>query len=254
MSNISQELSQGILKLGLDRPERKNAITAEMYSALAAALSQAQDNPQVRVVLIHGAPGVFTAGNDIQDFLSNPPSSEASPVFRFLQAISRFTKPIVAAVDGVAVGIGTTLLLHCDLVYATPQSKFQLPFVNLGLVPEAASSLLLPQLSGYQRAAEMLLLGEVFSAQTAREAGLVNALVPADELMSQALEVASKLAKKPAQALHLTKQLMKQNRLPAIEQSMRAEAELFIQQLASPEAREAFTAFMEKRKPDFSKL
>lgn len=254
MSSISQELTNGILKLGLNRPERKNAITAEMYSGLAEALAGAEADPRVRVILIHGTPGVFTAGNDIQDFLSNPPTGESSPVFRFLQTISHAAKPIVAAVDGVAVGIGTTLLLHCDLVYASPESKFQLPFVNLGLVPEAASSLLLPQLAGYQRAAELLLLGEMFSAQTAKEMGLVNALISANELMNHAVGVAAKLAEKPAKALRLTKQLMKQNRLPAIAQSMKAEGELFIQQLASLEAKEAFTAFMEKRKPDFSKL
>ncbi|WP_337868670.1 enoyl-CoA hydratase [Meiothermus sp.] len=254
MHNVEQVLENRILQLSFNRLERKNAITAEMYGALAQALDKANSDPAVRVVLMTGQPGIFTSGNDIQDFLENPPTGIQSPVFRFLDALSHLEKPLVAAVDGLAVGVGTTLLLHCDLVYATPEARFQLPFVNLGLVPEAASSLLLPQIAGYQRAAEMLLLGEVFSAEQALTAGLVNAIVPSHQLLEHALGIAHKLVERPAQALRLTKCLLKQPYLSQIEQVMQAEGELFIRQLTSPEAKEAFAAFIEKRKPDFSKL
>lgn len=254
MHNVEQILKNGILQLSLNRLERKNAITAEMYGALAKALDKANSDPAVRVVLMAGQPGIFTSGNDIKDFLETPPTGIQSPVFRFLDALSHLEKPLVAAVDGLAVGVGTTLLLHCDLVYATPEARFQLPFVNLGLVPEAASSLLLPQIAGYQRAAEMLLLGEVFSVEQALAAGLVNAIVPSHQLLEHALGVARKLVEKPSQALRLTKHLLKQPYLSQIEQVMQAEGELFIRQLSSPETQEAFAAFIEKRKPDFSKL
>jgi enoyl-CoA hydratase/carnithine racemase len=254
MQHIHQALENGILRLSFNRPERKNAITTAMYEALAQALDQANSDPAVRVVLLTGQPGVFTSGNDIQDFLNNPPSDTQSPVFRFLHALSHLEKPLIAVVDGLAVGVGTTLLLHCDLVYATPEARFQLPFVNLGLVPEAASSFLLPKVAGYQRAAEMLLLGEVFTAEQALAAGMLNGILPSNQLLEHALGVAHKLAEKPAQALRLTKQLLKQPYLSQIEQTMRAEGVQFIRQLSSPEAREAFSAFIEKRKPDFSKL
>ncbi len=254
MHNVEQILENGILQLSFNRLERKNAITVEMYGALAKALDKANSDPAVRVVLMAGQPGIFTSGNDIKDFLETPPTGIQSPVFRFLDALSHLEKPLVAAVDGLAVGVGTTLLLHCDLVYATPEARFQLPFVNLGLVPEAASSLLLPQIAGYQRAAEMLLLGEVFSAEQALAAGLVNAIIPSHQLLEHALGVARKLVEKPAQALRLTKHLLKQPYLSQIEQAMQAEGELFIRQLNSPETQEAFAAFIEKRKPDFSKL
>ncbi|MGK0617932.1 enoyl-CoA hydratase [Meiothermus cerbereus] len=254
MQHTHQALENGILRLSFNRPERKNAITTAMYDALARALDQANSDPAVRVVLLTGQPGVFTSGNDIQDFLNNPPSDAQSPVFRFLHALSHLEKPLIAAVDGLAVGVGTTLLLHCDLVYATPEARFQLPFVNLGLVPEAASSFLLPRVAGYQRAAEMLLLGEVFTAEQALAAGMLNGILPSNQLLEHALGVAHKLTEKPAQALRLTKQLLKQPYLSQIEQTMRAEGVHFIRQLGSPEAREAFSAFIEKRKPDFSKL
>jgi len=254
MQNVEQILENGILQLKFNRPERKNAITAEMYGALTQALDKANCDSEVQVVLIAGQPGIFTSGNDIKDFLENPPTGIQSPVFRFLHTLSHLEKPLVAAVDGLAVGVGTTLLLHCDLVYATPEARFQLPFVNLGLVPEAASSLLLPQIAGYQRAAEMLLLGEVFTSEQALARGWVNAIVPSHQLLEHAREVAHKLTEKPTEALRLTKRLLKQPYLSQIEQVMQAEGAHFIRQLNSPETKEAFAAFIEKRRPDFSKL
>ena len=183
MEHIITENRDGILRIEINRPDKKNALTAAMYQAMADALKAAEADSKVRVVLIHGKSDLFTAGNDLQDFLDNRSRDENRPAFQFLRNISRAQKPIVAAVAGAAVGIGTTMLLHCDLVYAAPNARLQLPFVNLGLVPEAASSLLLPALVGYQRAAELLLLGEPFSAQTAKEIGLVTAVVPEDVLL-----------------------------------------------------------------------
>ncbi|MDP2639165.1 MAG: enoyl-CoA hydratase-related protein, partial [Betaproteobacteria bacterium] len=194
MSNILSETKDGIARIEIDRPDKKNALTAAMYQAMADAIHAAEADSSVRVLLIHGKPGLFTAGNDLQDFLDHPPRDDQRPVFQFLYAISQAQKPIVAAVAGAAVGIGTTMLLHCDLVYAAPNARLQLPFVNLGLVPEAASSLLLPALVGYQRAAKLLLLGEPFSAQKAKEIGLVTDVVPEDRLFDTAMAQAKKLA------------------------------------------------------------
>jgi enoyl-CoA hydratase/carnithine racemase len=221
---------------------------------MADAIKLAETDSKVRVVLIHGKSDLFTAGNDLQDFLDNPPRNENRPAFQFLRNISSAQKPIVAAVAGAAIGIGTTMLLHCDLVYAAPNARLQLPFVNLGLVPEAASSLLLPALVGYQRAAELLLLGEPFSAQTAKEIGLVTELVPEDLLLETALAQAKKLAQKPAASVRLTKQLMKRSFIAAMAQQMELEIAHYGELLGAPEAKEAFTAFFEKRKPDFSRF
>ena len=254
MEHILSETKGGVARIEINRPEKKNALTAAMYQAMADAIKAAEADAKVRVVLIHGKADLFTSGNDLQDFLDNPPRDDDRPVFQFLYGISRAQKPIVAAVAGAAVGIGTTMLLHCDLVYAAPNSRLQLPFVNLGLVPEAASSLLLPALVGYQRAAELLLLGEPFSAQKAQEIGLVTEVVPEDRLFDTALAQARKLAAKPAASLRLTKQLMKQGQLDAVAQRIKLESDHFGKRLASPEAKEAFSAFLEKRKPDFSKF
>ena len=254
MKHILSETRDGIARIEINRPDKKNALTAAMYQAMADAINAAEADAKVRVTLIHGKADLFTAGNDLQDFLDNPPRDDDRPVFQFLYGISRAQKPIVAAVAGAAVGIGTTMLLHCDLVYAAPNSRLQLPFVNLGLVPEAASSLLLPALVGYQRAAELLLLGEPFSAQKAQEIGLVTEVVPEDRLFDTALAQARKLAAKPAASLRLTKQLMKQGQLDAVAQRIKLESDHFGKRLASPEAKEAFSAFLEKRKPDFSKF
>jgi enoyl-CoA hydratase/carnithine racemase len=249
---ISKE--NGILSIAFDRESKKNALTAAMYQQLADALKDAQSDDAVRVILFTGKPQAFSAGNDLEDFLKNPPNSKDAPVFQFLWQISHAAKPIVAAVSGVAVGIGTTMLLHCDLVYASDNAKFSMPFTQLGLCPEAASSMLLPELSGYQRAAEKLLLGEAFNVEEARDMGLVNRILPADELLFFAQKQAAKLAALPASSIRVTKQLMKKNRVSATEAQMTVEIEHFAAMLTAPEAKEAFTAFFEKRKPDFSRF
>jgi enoyl-CoA hydratase/carnithine racemase len=254
MKHIITENRDGILRIEIDRPDKKNALTAAMYQAMADAIKVAEADSKVRVVLIHGKSDLFTVGNDLQDFLDNPPRDDNRPVFQFLYGISQAQKPIDAAVAGVAVGIGTTMLLHCDLVYAAPNARLQLPFVNLGLVPEAASSLLLPALIGYQRAAELLLLGEPFTAQKAKEIGLVTEVVPEDQLFDTAMAQAKKLASKPAASLRLTKRLMKQGQMAAVEQQIKLEASHFGERLDSAEAKEAFSAFLEKRKPDFGRF
>lgn len=254
MNRIVTELEGGILRVQFNRADKKNAITAAMYQALAHALRHAERDNAVRVALIHGTPGVFTAGNDLQDFLANPPRSSDAPAFQFIRAIHEFPKPLIAAVSGLAVGIGTTMLMHCDLVYCAPGTRFSMPFVNLGLCPEAGSSFLLPRLAGYQRAAELLMLGEPFAADTAKEIGLVNAIVPEESLHATAMESARKLAAKPVASLRETKMLMKQGIHEAVKLAMDDESEAFRERLQSPEAKEAFTAFLEKRAPDFSKF
>ena len=254
MKPILSETKDGVARIEINRPEKKNALTAAMYQAMADAIKAAETDGKVRVVLIHGKMDLFTAGNDLQDFLDNPPRDDNRPVFQFLYGISQAQKPIVAAVAGAAVGIGTTMLLHCDLVYAAPNARLQLPFVNLGLVPEAGSSLLLPALAGYQRAAELLLLGEPFSAQKGKEIGLVTEVVPEDQLFDTAMAQAKKLAGKPAASLRLTKRLMKQGHAAAVAQQIKLESGHFGERLNSPEAKEAFSAFLQKRKPDFTKF
>jgi len=254
MSDILSHNDQGVLTLTFNRLARKNSITANMYAALADALAQARDDAGVRVVVVQGDESIFSAGNDIGDFLNAPPSTDDAPVFRFLRGIASFPKPIVAAVCGPAVGIGTTLLFHCDLVYAGDNAAFSMPFVNLGLCPEAASSLLVPQMFGYHRAAEALLLGEAFYAEAALEVGLVNRVLPPSEVNGYAQAAARKLAAKPLSALVETKRLLKQTQSEAVQQRMMEEAASFGRMLREPAAREAFGAFMEKRQPDFSKL
>lgn len=252
MSDILVHTEAGVMTLTLNRVDKKNSITAAMYSTLADALDQAKADAAVRVVLLQGDATVFSAGNDIGDFLHKPPAGQDSPVFRFLHGIAAFPKPIVAAVCGPAVGIGTTMLLHCDLVYAGDNAAFALPFVNLGLCPEAASSLLVPQMFGYHRAAEALLLGEPFMAEAALEVGLVNRVVPPTEANAIAQAQARKLAAKPISSLIETKRLMKKGQAALVAQQMTEEGAVFGRMLGEPAAREAFTAFMEKRKPDFS--
>lgn len=254
MTDILQHTEGGVLTLTFNRLDKKNSITVAMYAALADALEQAAQDPSLRCVVFQGHVSIFSSGNDIGDFLSGPLASADSPVFRFLGGISSFPKPIVASVCGPAVGIGTTLLLHCDLVYAGDNAAFSLPFVNLGLCPEAASSLLLPQRLGYARAAEALLLGEPFMAEAALEVGLVNRIVPPSEANSLAQRQAAKLAAKPLSALVETKRLMKKSNANDVAQRMMEEGQSFGRMLREPAAREAFTAFMEKRHPDFSKI
>jgi enoyl-CoA hydratase/carnithine racemase len=247
-------LTDGVFHIEMARPEKKNALTAAMYRTMADALAGADADAAVRVILISGAGGNFTAGNDLADFLDKPPMDESAPVYDFIQGFAKLQKPFVAAVEGVAIGVGTTMLLHCDLVYAGSSARFALPFANLGLTPEAASSLLLPLCAGHARAAEMLMLGEAFSAQVALEAGIVNAVLPDAQVLDHALERCRKLTTQPAASLRLTKQLMKRAQQALIRETMSAEADVFRQRLVSPEAKEAFAAFFAKRKPDFSKF
>jgi len=254
MSDILTHTEAGVTTITLNRVERKNSITSAMYAAMADALAQAAADPAVRVVVFQGHETVFSAGNDIGDFLNAPPSTSESPVWRFLNGISVFPKPLMAAVCGPAVGVGTTMLFHCDLVYAGDNAAFSMPFVNLGLCPEAASSLLVPRMMGYHRAAEALLMGEPFMAEAALEVGLVNRVVPPTEANNVAQAQARKLAAKPLSALIETKRLMKKGQMADVAQAMADEGASFGRMLREPAAREAFTAFMEKRKPDFSKV
>jgi enoyl-CoA hydratase/carnithine racemase len=255
MSNdILTHVERGVMTITLNRLDRKNSITSAMYGAIADALAAAEADATIRVAVLQGHETVFSAGNDIGDFLSKPPAGMDSPVFRFLRGLATFPKPLLAAVCGPAVGVGTTMLFHCDLVYAGDNAAFAMPFVNLGLVPEAASSLLAPQMMGYHRAAEALLLGEPFMAEAALEVGLVNRVVPPTEANSVAQAVAQKLAAKPLSSLIETKRLMKKGQQQLILQQMADEGQSFARLLGEPAAKEAFGAFMEKRKPDFSKV
>ncbi|MCL4798611.1 MAG: enoyl-CoA hydratase [Burkholderiales bacterium] len=254
MNDLLLRREDAILRIQLNRPAKKNALTAGMYAALAEALRSANADPGVRAVLVHGTPEAFTAGNDLQDFLANPPTGDAAPVMEFLHALSHVEKPFVAAVTGVAIGVGTTMLLHCDLVYAAEDARFALPFVNLGLCPEAASSLLLPAIAGYQRAAELLLLGEPFDAARAREVGIVNEVLAPDLVLTAAEQAAHKLAATPPAAVRVTKRLMKAQTRAMMEAALAEELREFLARLVSPEAKEAFAAFLEKRKPDFARF
>jgi len=254
MSDILTHTDAGVMTITFNRLDKKNSITSSMYAAMADAVAQAAADPAVRVVVFQGHESIFSAGNDIGDFLNQPPSTQESPVFRFLRGIATFEKPLLAAVAGPAVGIGTTMLFHCDLVYAGDNAAFSMPFVNLGLCPEAASSFLAPRMFGYHRAAEALLMGEPFFAEAAQEVGLVNRVVPPTEVNGYAQAQARKLAAKPLTSLIATKRLMKGGDQQAVLQKMDEEGQDFGRMLREPAAKEAFGAFMEKRKPDFSKL
>ncbi len=254
MSDILLDTSNGVTTLTLNRLARKNAFTQAMYSACAQALDKAAVDPAVRVFVIQGDTTVFSAGNDIADFLERVPSAQESPVFPFMRALAQFPKPLLAAVCGPAVGIGTTMLFHCDLVYAGDNAAFSMPFVNLGICPEAGSTLLVPKLMGYHRAAEVLLLGEPFMAEAAMEVGLVNRIVPPTEANAVAQAQARKLAAKPQNSLIETKRLMKQGQMAQVLTTMREEGDIFGRMLHEPAAKEAFTAFLEKRHPDFTKI
>ncbi len=252
--DILTQVTGGVMAIELNRPDKKNALTSDMYALLNDALARAEGDDAVRVVLIHGKPDVFTAGNDLDDFMRRPPQGEDTPVFRFLHAASEASKPLVAAVNGAAVGIGTTLLLHCDLVYAGDNARFRMPFTSLGLVPEFASSYLLPMVAGYQRAAELLLLGEPFGPDVALAAGFVTRVVPAAQTLDTAWQAARKLAALPAKSVRTTKALLKGAHAAAVRNQLALEGSHFREMLSEPAAREAFAAFMEKRKPDFSRI
>jgi enoyl-CoA hydratase/carnithine racemase len=256
--SIKTAVVDGVATIEIARPEKKNALTVSMYQAMADALRAAVDDSAVRAVLITGQPGVFTSGNDIEDFMSRPPGqgsdADDSPVIRFMRALIECDKPVVAAVTGAAIGIGTTMLLHCDFVYVSDEARLAMPFVSLGLVPEFSSSLLVPQLMGHRRAAEKLLLGDPFTAEQAVECGLANAVLPASEVLNHARRVAERFNHLPPGAVREAKQLMRAPQREVIMQTIRTEGALFGKRLRSPEAMEAFQAFFQKRKPDFSKF
>jgi enoyl-CoA hydratase/carnithine racemase len=250
---VTVDEAGGIVEIRLNRPDKKNALTGAMYDALAAALRDGCARSEVRVFLISAEGSAFCAGNDIADFLNAGDLAGDSPPERFLHALIGCSKPIVAAVGGLAIGVGTTMLLHCDLVYAAPEARLSTPFVSIGLVPEAGSSLLLPRIVGPQQAARMVLLGEALSAQEAREFGLVCEVVPAESLRAHARAKAAALAAQPPAALAASRALMRGDRND-LEARRREEIAAFGRALRGPEAREALTAFMEKRKPDFTAL
>jgi enoyl-CoA hydratase/carnithine racemase len=246
---IRSETAGRVARVRFDRLDKKNAITAQMYLQLAEALAAADADREVRAILLHGSADCFTSGNDVGDFLERPPAGEGSPTWRLFEVMPSLSKPVVAAVGGPAVGIGATMLLHCDLVYAAPNARFQLPFVPLGIVPEFGSTFLLPLLAGYQRAAELLLLGQPFTAQKAYEAGIVTAVVPQENLLQEAEKSAAALAALPAESIRLTKRLMKARYRQTVAETIAEEGRIFRERLNSPEAKQALSAFLEKRKP-----
>ncbi len=252
--SIKTSMADGVTTIEIARPEKKNALTMAMYDAMAAAIAGAQADAAVRALVITGQPGIFTAGNDLADFMAHPPSGEDSPVFRFMRALSGCEKPVVAAVTGAAVGIGTTMLLHCDLVYVAEDARLSMPFVSLGLVPEFASSLLLPRLMGRVAASEKLLLGEPFTGAEAVALGLANKALPSGEVLKHALGIAQRFTLVAPGAVRESKRLLRAPLSDRIDATIRAEAVVFSRQLMSAEAIESFKAFFEKRKPDFSKL
>jgi enoyl-CoA hydratase/carnithine racemase len=251
MTDVITELSDGILRVELNRPDKKNAMTAAMYSRMAEILTEADANDDVRVVLWHGAGNAFTAGNDLKDFIDNPPGTEDSPQLRLTNALIAFGKPLVAAVHGVAVGGGTTMLTHCDFVYAAESTLFQIPFINLALVPEFGSSFSIPVRAGQLKAAELFLLGEPFTAAHAAEIGLVTAVVAEADVLSTATATARKLVSKPAGALRASKRLIRRTFVAQLLEAVSGEGQEFTQRVRSAEAKEAFSAFLEKRPPNF---
>ncbi len=253
--SIKTAVMNGVATIEIARPEKKNALTVEMYQAMTDAINAAGENVTVRALLITGQPGIFTSGNDLQDFLYRPrPNVESSPVFLFMQALMACDKPVVAAVTGAAIGIGTTMLLHCDFVYVADDARLAMPFASLGLVPEFGSSVLVPRLMGGRRAAEKLLLGDPFTAQTAVECGIANAVLPADEVLPHARRIAERFNALPPGAVRESKRLMREPDRAALIDAVKREAAVFTAQLASAEAREAMRAVLEKRAPDFSKF
>ena len=259
--SIKTATLNGVATIEIARPEKKNALTVAMYQAMTDALVAAKADPAVRAVLITGQPGVFTSGNDIEDFMTRSTGTGVqggdmmdSPVFQFMRALLDCDKPVVAAVTGAAIGIGTTMLLHCDFVYVSDEARLAMPFVALGLVPEFASSLVVPQLMGHRRAAEKLLLGDPFTPGQAVDCGIASAVLPAGEVVNHARRVAERFNALPPGAVREAKQLMRGPQREALLKTIATEAALFATRLRSPEAMEAFQAFFQKRKPDFSKF
>ena len=246
--------TNGVAVIEIARPEKKNALTQAMYTAMRDAIVAADADTTIRAVLITGQPGIFTSGNDLEDFMQRPPQGEDSPVFQFMKALSECGKPVVAAVTGGAIGIGTTMLLHCDLVYVSDEARLAMPFVTLGLVPEYASSLLIPQRVGNVKATELLLLGEPFNGERAVEMGIANAVLPAAEVVNHARRMAERFNALPPGAVRETKALIRRGQQALVKETIEVEAGIFGKRLRSPEAMEAFQAFFQKRKPDFSKF
>ena len=253
MSHITTELADRILTIRFTRQDKKNAVTQDMYLAIATALREAEKNPEVRVVLFAGQPDCFCSGNDIADFLKMPAASTDGPIPQFMLAMTEINKPVLAAASGIAVGIGVTLLLHCDLVYLGEQTKLNMPFINLGICPEFASTYILPRLMGHQRACE-LLLGEPFDAAKARDYGIANALVPNAEVENVARKKALAIAQLPPNAVRTTKALLRRWSAEVTATAIKVEVDHFMPMLKQAEAGEALQAFMQKRKPDFSRF
>lgn len=245
--HIRFDIADAVATVVIDRPAKKNALTQDMYEGLVEAFDKAEASDDVKVILLHGIEGVFTAGNDLMDFMQNPPKGEDSPVFRFLLSLTGATKPLVVAVDGPAVGLGTTLLLHADLVYASDRARFAMPFIKLGLVPEGASSFLLPRLAGYAKANELLMFGDPFGAETALQIGMVNEVLAPDALIARARERCVELARRPIGALKDSKRLIRQGTEEPVKAAMTREGAVFIERLSSPEAMEAFQTFFAKK-------
>lgn len=253
-TNVLSEIQDRVLKITLNRVEKKNALTQAMYQRLTELLTNADENSEIRAVFITGDASVFSAGNDIADFKNQKPFDPDSSVIQFLNVLFNLEKPLIAAANGPCVGIGTTLLLHCDLVFLGEQARLQTPFVDLGLCPEAASSFLLPLYVGHARASQLLLLGDAIDAHTAQSWGLANQVLSADIYQEKAWQAAKTIAKKPPASVRITKKLLRENFKTSMLQTLRTEIDIFSNRLQSPEAKEAFSAFMEKRAPDFSRF
>jgi enoyl-CoA hydratase/carnithine racemase len=245
--HVVTELRGTALHVTMRRPEKKNAMTLAMYDALTASIDRADRDEAVQVLVLAGQPGAYTAGNDLVDFMQNPPSGQESPVLLFIKALIRCKKPVVALVDGVAVGLGTTMLLHCDFVIATERARFLMPFTKLGLVPEAASSVLVPMLFGYQRAASWLLLGRSFGPEEALAAGMVMQVVKSEELASVGDALCAELAALPQTALRLSKQLVRRGLERAVKDAMTEEGVHFMERVRSPETAAVLMAFTQKK-------
>jgi len=253
--HINIETTDSVLTIGINRPEKKNALNGAMYFAVRDALVAGHDDQNVRAVIIYGLGGDFTAGNDLKEFLEfSSTDQETFPAKEFLDVLIPYSKPVIAAVDGLAVGIGATMTIHCDLVYASEEARFQMPFVNLGVNPEAGSSFALPQLIGYHNAAEILLMGGMVTAKRAYDMGFVNAVIKQSELMDMAMQAALRIAELPPTPVRLAKSMMKKHFTDKIMETNDKEFRSFVGRLSSPEAAEAVQSFMEKRKPDFSRF
>lgn len=251
---IKTALHNGVFTLEIARPEKKNALTGDMYKALATGLDSALVDTSVRSILITGQPGIFTSGNDLEDFMKRSGQVSESPAAVFMRSLIGCEKPVIAAVTGAAIGIGTTMLLHCDFVYVSDEARLAMPFVSLGLVPEFASSHLIPLLMGHRKAAEKLLLGDPFTGAEAVECGIANAVLPAGEVALHARRVAERFAGLPPGAVRQSKKLMRGPLTDQLFKTIAAENVVFAERLTSPEAKEAISAFFQKRKPDFSQF